>query len=54
MTLLAEERLQEALEGRLDGFVRTDAVSRALWSTDASIYKRDPVAVAVARSEGDV
>lgn len=48
------ERLRKTLDGKLDGSLRTDAVSRALWSTDASIYKRDPVAVAVARSEGDV
>ena len=48
------DRLSRTLDGKLDGFLRTDPVSRALWSTDASIYKREPVAVAVARSEGDV
>ncbi len=48
------ERLRKTLDGKLDGSLRTDVVSRALWSTDASIYKRAPVAVAVARSEGDV
>ncbi|MDP9454249.1 MAG: oxidoreductase [Actinobacteria bacterium] len=46
--------LRRMLDGKLDGFLRADPVSRALWSTDASIYKREPVAVAVARSEGDV
>jgi FAD/FMN-containing dehydrogenase len=48
------ERLHTALDGRLDGGLRTDEASRALWSTDASIYLRKPVGVVVARSEGDV
>jgi len=48
------EKLRAALDGRLDGYLRTDPVSRALWSTDASIYLRKPLGVAVARSEGDV
>src|SRR5215212_2654107 len=49
-----EERLHAALDGRLDGYVRTDEASRALWSTDASIYLRKPAGVVVARSEEDV
>src|SRR5919206_5286288 len=48
------ERLHGALDGRLEGYVRTDPASRALWSTDASIYLRKPVGVVVARSEEDV
>ncbi|MBV9452499.1 MAG: FAD-binding oxidoreductase [Rubrobacter sp.] len=48
------ERLHAALEGRLDGYLRTDPASRALWSTDASIYLRRPIGVAVVRSEEDV
>src|SRR3712207_3647540 len=48
------ERLHAALDGRLDGYVRTDEASRALWSTDASIYLRRPAGVVVARSEEDV
>ncbi|HEX6710279.1 MAG TPA: FAD-linked oxidase C-terminal domain-containing protein [Rubrobacter sp.] len=48
------ERLHSVLDGRLDGYLRTDDASRALWSTDASIYLRKPVGVVVARSEGDV
>lgn len=48
------QRLQEALEGKLDGYLRTDPASRALWSTDGSIYLRRPVGVVVARSEEDV
>jgi FAD/FMN-containing dehydrogenase/Fe-S oxidoreductase len=46
--------LRRLLDGRLEGYLRTDEASRALWSTDASIYLRRPVAVAVVRSEGDV
>ncbi len=48
------EQLHEALDDKLEGYVRTDAASRALWSTDASIYLRRPVGVVVARSEEDV
>ncbi len=48
------ERLVGVLEGNLDGYLSTDPASRALWSTDASIYQRQPVGVVVARSEGDV
>src|SRR5918997_928904 len=47
-------RLHAELDGRLDGDLRTDSASRALWSTDASIYLRKPVGVVVARSERDV
>src|SRR5215213_3737110 len=48
------ERLHDALDGRLEGYLRTDEASRAMWSTDASIYLRKPVGVVVARSEEDV
>src|SRR5829696_9630144 len=47
-------RLHSVLDGRLEGYLRTDDASRALWSTDASIYLRKPVGVVVARSEEDV
>src|ERR687893_2712665 len=49
-----EERLPAALDGRLNGYLRTDPASRALWSTDASIYQRRPVGVVMARSEEDI
>jgi FAD/FMN-containing dehydrogenase/Fe-S oxidoreductase len=48
------KRLHAALDGRLQGYLRTDEASRALWSTDASIYLRKPVGVVVARAEEDV
>jgi FAD/FMN-containing dehydrogenase len=48
------QRLHAALDGKLDGYLRTDAASRSLWATDGSIYLRRPAGVVVARSEGDV
>ena len=47
-------QLHAALDGELEGYLRTDEASRAMWSTDASIYLRKPVGVVVARSEEDV
>jgi FAD/FMN-containing dehydrogenase len=47
-------QLHAALDGELEGYLRTDNASRAMWSTDASIYLRKPVGVVVARSEEDV
>ncbi len=46
--------LHAALDSELEGYLRTDEPSRAMWSTDASIYLRKPVGVVVARSEEDV
>jgi FAD/FMN-containing dehydrogenase/Fe-S oxidoreductase len=48
------DHLRASLEGRLDGTLRTDEVSRSLWSSDASIYLRRPAAVVTAASETDV
>ena len=45
--------LQTDLEARLAGEIRFDAVSRALYSTDASVYQIEPVGVAVVRSRED-
>jgi FAD/FMN-containing dehydrogenase len=47
-------QLHAALDGELEGYLRTDEASRAMWSTDASIYLRKPAGVVVARSEEDV
>ena len=46
--------LRSDLEARLAGEVRFDAVSRALYSTDASVYQIEPVGVAIVRSREDV
>ena len=46
--------LQSDLEARLAGEVRFDVVSRALYSTDASVYRINPLGVAIVRSRDDV
>jgi FAD/FMN-containing dehydrogenase len=46
--------LQEDLQRRIAGEVRFDAVSRMLYSTDASNYQIDPVGVVIPTSREDV
>jgi FAD/FMN-containing dehydrogenase/Fe-S oxidoreductase len=46
--------LQHALERELEGEVRFDHVSRALYSTDASVYQIEPLGVVVPRSREDL
>ena len=46
--------LQDELRRRVEGEVRFDAGSRALYSTDASNYRLIPLGVVVPRHEGDV
>src|SRR5438477_6086232 len=46
--------LQRDLERELAGEVRFDAVSRALYSTDASVYQIIPLGVIVPRGDDDV
>ena len=46
--------LQSDLEAHLAGEVRFDTVSRALYSTDASVYQITPLGVAVVRSRDDI
>jgi FAD/FMN-containing dehydrogenase/Fe-S oxidoreductase len=42
--------LQRALESAIDGEVRFDKVTRALYSTDASVYQIEPLGVVIPRS----
>jgi FAD/FMN-containing dehydrogenase len=42
--------LQRELEAAIDGEVRFDRVSRALYSTDASVYQIEPLGVVIPRS----
>ncbi|MBI4716430.1 MAG: FAD-binding protein [Planctomycetes bacterium] len=44
----------EALRGRLEGEARCDALSRSLYSTDASIYEIAPLGVVFPRTTRDV
>ena len=46
--------LRLALERAIDGDVRFDRVSRALYSTDASVYQIEPAGVVLPRSREDV
>jgi FAD/FMN-containing dehydrogenase len=46
--------LQRELEARIAGEVRFDAVSRMLYSTDASNYQIEPVGVVIPASSDDV
>jgi FAD/FMN-containing dehydrogenase/Fe-S oxidoreductase len=46
--------LQQQLSGQIQGEVRFDRVSRALYSTDASVYQIEPLGVVVPRSPDDV
>jgi FAD/FMN-containing dehydrogenase/Fe-S oxidoreductase len=46
--------LRHDLEAQIEGEVRFDKVSRALYSTDASVYQIEPVGVVVVRSREDV
>jgi FAD/FMN-containing dehydrogenase/Fe-S oxidoreductase len=48
------ETLRHELETRIDGEVRFDRVSRAIYSTDASVYRIEPLGVVVPRSRDDV
>jgi FAD/FMN-containing dehydrogenase/Fe-S oxidoreductase len=46
--------LQHALEGAVEGEVRFDKMSRAIYSTDASVYQIIPAGVVIPRSASDV
>ncbi|MDQ2926538.1 MAG: FAD-binding protein [Acidobacteriota bacterium] len=46
--------LRRSLEAQIEGEVRFDEVSRALYSTDASVYQIRPLGVVVVRSREDV
>jgi FAD/FMN-containing dehydrogenase/Fe-S oxidoreductase len=46
--------LERALRSTIQGEVRFDRVSRALYSTDASVYQIEPLGVVVARTREDI
>jgi len=46
--------LERALRSAIAGEVRFDSVSRALYSTDASVYQIEPLGVVVARNRDDI
>jgi FAD/FMN-containing dehydrogenase/Fe-S oxidoreductase len=48
------EALRAELERQVEGEIRFDRVSRALYSTDASVYQIDPLGVVVPRTRDDL
>jgi FAD/FMN-containing dehydrogenase/Fe-S oxidoreductase len=46
--------LRRELETQIEGEVRFDAVSRALYSTDASVYKMEPLGAVIVKSREDL
>ncbi|MDH4066328.1 MAG: FAD-binding oxidoreductase, partial [Acidobacteriota bacterium] len=48
------DALRRDLIAAVEGDVRCDAASRALYSTDASVYQIQPLAVVIPRTPGDV
>jgi FAD/FMN-containing dehydrogenase/Fe-S oxidoreductase len=54
MAALSIERLQKELRRRIDGEVRFDRATLAVYSTDASNYRLVPLGVVIPRHEGDL
>ena len=48
------DTLRAQLESAIEGEVRFDRVSRALYSTDASVYQIEPIGVVIAKTRADV
>jgi FAD/FMN-containing dehydrogenase/Fe-S oxidoreductase len=48
------QRLEQALRSHVDGEVRFDGGSRALYATDGSIYRQVPIGVVIPRTVEDV
>src|SRR5471030_1361575 len=51
---MPHDALRLDLEQQISGEVRFDTVSRALYSTDASVYRIEPLGVIVPRTRYDV
>jgi FAD/FMN-containing dehydrogenase/NAD-dependent dihydropyrimidine dehydrogenase PreA subunit len=51
---MMSETLRRELHDHIEGEVRFDRVSRALYSTDASVYQIEPLGVVVPRTRDDV
>ena len=48
------DAVRQELETQIEGEVRFDKISKALYSTDASVYRIEPIGVMVAKSREDV
>ncbi|MGH7246500.1 MAG: FAD-binding and (Fe-S)-binding domain-containing protein, partial [Pseudomonadota bacterium] len=53
-TAVDSDALRRELEARIEGEVRFDKISRALYSTDASIYQIRPLGVVIHRNREDI
>jgi FAD/FMN-containing dehydrogenase/Fe-S oxidoreductase len=54
MKTLEGDLLRRELEAQITGEVRFDQVSRALYSTDASVYQIEPLGLVIPRTQDDV
>jgi FAD/FMN-containing dehydrogenase/Fe-S oxidoreductase len=54
VSLVDVDALRHELEHCIEGEVRFDKISRALYSTDASVYQIQPLGVVVARNRQDI
>jgi FAD/FMN-containing dehydrogenase len=52
--LVDADALRRDLEQQLEGEVRFDSVSRALYSTDASVYRIEPLGVVIPKTREDL
>src|SRR5581483_4027747 len=52
--MTAPQMIWEKLRRSIDGEVRADSATRALYSTDPSVYRQVPLGVVIPRHEGDV
>ena len=52
--MIDTEALQRELTQHLEGEVRFDAISRALYSTDASVYQIEPLGVVIPKHREDI
>ena len=48
------DELLHDLNSVIQGDVRFDQISRALWSTDASIYQIEPLGIVLPKNDEDV
>ncbi len=53
-SLVDAEALRRALQSSLEGEIRFDTVSRALYSTDASVYQIRPLGVVIPKTREDI
>ncbi len=53
-TSIDVEGLRRQLEEKIEGEVRFDKISRALYSTDASVYLIEPLGVVIAKTRDDI